>query len=128
MKSVIYRNILIIPVIAFTLILGCGDEGTHYENFSPDAPSNPVPADGAVDQNLNVQLYWSCGDPDGDPLTYQVYLGVDANPPAVGGTLSDTTYNTGQLQPGTLYHWKIVATDTQHSSRTGRIWHFTTGS
>ena len=121
-------KILMIPAIVLLLAGACGDEGMHYENFSPDAPSNPVPASGAVDQALTVQLYWSCADPDGDPLSYQVYFGTAPNPPAVGGGQSDTTFNTGALQANTLYHWKIVATDTRNAARVGPIWNFTTGS
>jgi hypothetical protein len=108
--------------------IGCGDKGTHYENFSPDAPSNPVPANGAVDQDLTVQLYWRGFDPDGDPLTYQLYFGTASNPPAFAGGLGDTTFTTGQLQPNTLYHWKIIATDPRNASRAGPIWNFTTGA
>lgn len=124
----IYHRIIFITALSIMFIIACGDKGTHYENFSPDRPSNPVPATGAVSQALNVQLYWSCTDPDGDPITYQVFFGVPVNPPSVATGQTDTTYNPGVLQPNTLYHWKIIATDPLNSFSVSNIWTFTTGS
>lgn len=121
-----YRNIIFMIFIAILVMIACGDTGTHYENFSPNRPSDPVPALGAENQPLNVQLYWSCSDPDQDPLTYQVFFGTPVNPPSVATGQTDTTYNPGVLQPATLYHWKIIATDPLNASTVSTIWSFTT--
>jgi uncharacterized protein (TIGR02145 family) len=49
---------------------------------SPNPPSSPSPADGDTAVFSSVVLGWSCSDPDGDPLLYDLYFGT-ANPPAV---------------------------------------------
>ncbi len=47
-------------------------------NHPPTIPSDPKPADGGENVGIeNLVLSWGCSDPDGDPLTYEVYLGTD---------------------------------------------------
>jgi hypothetical protein len=93
----------------------------------PNVPSNPVPADGAVNVPLNQVLSWTGGDPDsGDTVTYDVYLGT-TNPPTtkVSSAQAGTTF-TPTLAFSTKYYWKIVSTDNHHASAAGPVWSFTT--
>lgn len=122
----ISRGITIVfAIFLMILSINCEDDGTNYENLSPNRPSNPTPPDGAANQPVDVQLFWRCSDPDGDPLTYDIYFGNAGNPPLVASAHVDTTYNPGQLQHITTYYWRIVAHDPR-ISRTGNIWSFTT--
>ena len=41
---------------------------------APHVPNNPSPEDGATGALVISTLGWSGGDPDGDPVTYDVYL------------------------------------------------------
>jgi len=52
---------------------GAGEGWT--DNEPPEAPSNPTPADGAQDVTTSFILSWTCGDPEGQSLKYDVYLG-----------------------------------------------------
>ena len=113
--------LLIFPIISIT----CEDDGTNYTNLSPNQPSNPAPADGALNQPVDVQLIWRCSDPDGDPLVYDIFFGTAMFPPGVASNQSDTTYQPDQLQHNTTYYWKIVAKDPR-TYRTGPIWSFST--
>jgi len=97
------------------------------ENQAPNAPSSPVPADGATGQALQLSLTWTCSDPDQDALTYDVYFGT-INPP-VTKVLDDVTintYNTGQLEENKTYYWWIGATDNEGLTTGGPVWSFTT--
>jgi len=56
----------------------------------PGIPFNPSPIDGATNQPLFLTLSWSCTDPDGDALKYDVYFGT-TNPPTQIVTQDQTT-------------------------------------
>jgi len=96
-------------------------------NRAPLSPSDPSPANGEVDVSLNSALSWSCSDPDGDPLSYDVYFGIDPIPAtlvATGIALSEYTPDT--LDIHTTYYWKIVAKDNRGGETEGPVWSFTT--
>jgi hypothetical protein len=102
---------------------------TTLENNPPNTPSNPSPPDGETDVDVNADLSWTCSDPDGDDLVYDVYFGTSSNPPLVSNHQSQTFYNPpGAMQYNTHYYWKIVAWDPYDESTTGPIWDFTTSS
>ena len=47
---------------------------TTGHNNPPNYPYDPFPENGAIDIDINANLSWSCSDPDGDDLTYDVYF------------------------------------------------------
>ncbi len=95
-------------------------------NAAPNSPSNPSPADGASAVPLDASISWQGSDPDGDPLTYDVYFGT-ANPPVFVRNQTGTSYNPpGDLAAGTTYYWQIVVHDNRSHQTPGPIWSFTT--
>ncbi|MCL6591421.1 MAG: PKD domain-containing protein [Firmicutes bacterium] len=66
--------------------------------------------------------YHPATDPDGDPLTYQIYLGKGANPAAFD-LLPDGT--AGGLIPGQTYTWYITATDSYGAATKSGLAQFT---
>jgi probable HAF family extracellular repeat protein len=102
---------------------------TEEENNPPNTPSNPDPADEETDVDVNAVLSWTCSDPDGDPLTYDVYFGTSNPPPKVVSNQSDTSYHPGTtMDYETVYYWQIVAWDDNSANNIGPIWKFTTES
>ncbi len=95
-------------------------------NSAPDIPHNPYPEDGAGNIPSNITLSWSCSDPDGDTLKYDLYFGTDPNPPLVKKDLTESEYNPGTLDVGTTYYWKVVAKDSKGAVVEGPVWSFTT--
>ena len=97
------------------------------QNHPPYKPSNPNPANGSTGQRLDVDLSWDGGDPDGDPVTYDVYFGTNSSPPLVSNNQSNTTYDLDILNDNTTYFWKIIAWDNQSAFNESPLWNFTTG-
>lgn len=121
---------LIALILAFGILLAIscsdGDLPTGPFNRVPDFPSNPSPADSATGVPRNVTLSWTCDDPDGDSLTYDVYLGTDSRPPLVNSGLTTATYRPEILDFDTTYYWRIVAWDDEAYGTGGPIWSFST--
>ncbi|WKZ70867.1 MAG: FISUMP domain-containing protein [Melioribacteraceae bacterium] len=97
-------------------------------NQPPSSPSNPTPADGAINQSINSNLYWDCSDPEGDPLTYRIYFGTTPNPPLIESNHLTKNYNPGILSENTIYYWKIISEDNHGNATPGDVWDFTTAS
>ena len=95
-------------------------------NHPPVTPSNPSPANYATNVPINVTLSWSCSDPDGDSLTYDIYFGTSSNLSLVKSGHTSNTYDPGTLQYNTTYYWKIVAKDGRGEETEGPVWRFTT--
>ena len=95
-------------------------------NQPPNSPSNPYPANGSTNIGADTTLSWSCSDPDGDLLTYDVYFGDSNPPPLVSPGQPDTMYTPGILEYDTIYYWRIVAFDIHGDSTEGQAWSFTT--
>ena len=72
------------------------------------------PEDGATNVSVNTLLEWSCSDPDGDELTYEVYICPDGgewtriDDVYINGTQCDLPFT---LEYETWYYWYVVATD-----------------
>lgn len=122
-----------------TAIANCydGDTGSdsvtvcvrgNCNNLPPYKPSNPSPADGAIDVDTNADLSWIGGDPNpGDTVTYDIYFGtslVNLAPIAIDYT--QITYDPGPMNPNTMYYWRIYAWDNWGAGAKGTVWSFTT--
>ncbi len=102
-------------------------QGVGLENQAPVIPSDPVPPDGAITDAVSILLTWTSGDPDGGhSVTYDVYFGMTQDPPLVSAGQAPATYDPGVLSGGTVYYWRIVATDNLGASTEGPLWQFET--
>lgn len=97
-------------------------------NHPPLKPSDPMPSDGMNFFGLSPILYWTSGDPDGDPVTYNVFLEAGDSTPdvLVAENLLEEYFDPGVLIPNTTYYWQIVASDIYEWGTTGPVWSFTT--
>lgn len=116
------------------IIIDSTDAGTScrslqvdvYTNAAPNAPSSPTPPNNAQKVSITSNLSWSCSDPDGDSLTYDVYFKNATPPVKVASNQTATTYDPGTLEYNTTHYWKIVAWDSHGASSTSSLWSFTT--
>jgi uncharacterized protein (TIGR02145 family) len=96
------------------------------ENMPPEPPSFPNPEDGTENQSIEIDLSWTCTDPESDPLTYDIYFGTEATPPLVITGHIETNYDQGTMGTNTEYFWKIVAHDDHNNTIEGPVWSFIT--
>ena len=99
---------------------------TPSGNHAPNPPQNPTPSNGAVNWPVSQNtLSWSCSDPDGDRLTFDVYFGATNTPARIGSTQS-LSYPVN-ISYGNNYYWKIIASDGRGGSSTSAtLWQFGT--
>ena len=95
-------------------------------NQPPNTPSEPNPEDGATGVSINTGLSWNCSDPDGDPLTYNVYFGDSNPPPLISSNQTSKFFLLVTLDYETTYYWMIVVWDDSGEFNQSPIWSFTT--
>jgi len=99
-------------------------------NNPPNEPSNPFPPVSDIDNvPVSVTLSWDGGDPDGDAVTYDLYISMCQQPDFF------SPYNTEDITTeeypillgvGSLYYWRVLATDEYGAQNLGPIWEFST--
>lgn len=96
-------------------------------NAAPAAPSLTAPTNLAVNQRLNASLTWGAStDPNGDPVTYDVYLGGTAlTMTLVSADQVGTSYVTS-LAHSNNYYWQIIAEDNYSNSTPSPVRSFST--
>jgi hypothetical protein len=101
-----------------------------HGNHPPNLPSNPIPANGAINVPDTVVLTWGASDPDwyDDALISTVYFGTTNPPPYVASGIPQAYDPPGDLQGNTTYYWKICVRDSRDATTCGPVWSFTTSA
>jgi len=124
-----FKTLLMLLLVSFAFT-SCskeddGDTPTpEPENQAPDAFNLTNVDDGAAQPQLSWQ---EAIDPDGDDVTYQVYLDTQ-NPPQIFivNNLDVNIFKVeDELQPETIYYWKVVAKDSNGNSTESNVASFT---
>lgn len=93
----------------------------------PYVPSAPSPADGAPEVwVVSPVLGWSGGDPNDDPVYYDLYFGKSDPPRLKLMGLAEETFTLGKLCCDTPYYWRVVAREALGETSPGPVWSFTT--
>ena len=91
----------------------------------PPVVESGFPSDGATNVSVDIVLSWKAHDPDGDPLSYDVYFGED-EPKLVVSGIKENTFSPGKLEYSKEYMWKIVARDSKGAKAESPVWKFKT--
>jgi formylglycine-generating enzyme required for sulfatase activity len=98
-------------------------------NDAPQIPHSPLPQHAEVAVDANPVLGWSCLDPDGDALLFDVYFGTAPSPGAaqlLSQNQTSFTFLPGQLDYETTYYWQVIAKDGFGHQQSGPVWSYTT--
>lgn len=117
------------------LLMGCvfnscsSDDNNIPENQAPNSFNLLEVGDGASDVDPQPRLTWEeATDPDGDPVSYDFYIGTE-NPPTTkmaSGLTTKYYIIEDSLDFNTLYYWKVTAKDNQSNSTESDIASFKT--
>ncbi len=100
---------------------------TTGPNRAPLAPTAPEPADDALGIPISPELRWSASaDPDGDRVTYHVYLDPATPPALLLGSTAETRIAAGTLGYTRTYYWQVIAEDAYGRRTPGAVWRFAT--
>lgn len=96
-----------------------GESSSDIWTFQTQARPNLAPVLGGFSPQHRTTYYpvvaelaWSCSDPDGDTLRYDIFLGTDAESlDLVEADYSDTSYQSDSLEYSRRYYWSILAKD-----------------
>ena len=95
-------------------------------SHAPGAPSDPQPANFAVNIPQDLELGWmGRGDPDGDFDHWTIGFGTDPTP-IERQTNYNYPFNPGHLSAGTTYYWRVWHYDYAGHCTPGNVWSFRT--
>ena len=93
--------------------------GDGVENYAPFPTELVSPASGAtvsVSEDGKISLSWSGEDPDGDALTYTVYMDqVDGLQEPVASSITETSLEVS-AEKDTVYYWRVKSSDGENSA------------
>lgn len=120
MKKTILFTVFLMLLAIFT---GCQSN----INVPPSKPELIKPEINSEIRSVNPVLNWSCKDPNGDRLTYDVYFGKSAllTEPSLRDHIL-CSFSPDTLDYDTRYYWKIVAKDGKGGESRGEVWSFKT--
>ncbi|MDN5278812.1 MAG: hypothetical protein PWR01_2777 [Clostridiales bacterium] len=105
----------------------------QFMTYAPPnrAPEDPVllyPASGATNISIDVQTRWEANDPDGDAVTFDVYLGSEFPLAKVSENISAPVYTPSPyLHNSTRYYLQVIARDERGlTNENSPVWSFTT--
>ncbi|MBN1179040.1 MAG: fibronectin type III domain-containing protein, partial [Anaerolineae bacterium] len=118
----------VVATDAHSLTNSSSETWSFTTTVPPNVPAAPSPADGAIDQPLDITLAWAGGDPDGDAVTYDVYLDEGGGTPTtlICDDTTSATCSPAPLLENTTYSWQVVATDAYSLTTAGPVWSFAT--
>jgi hypothetical protein len=97
--------------------------------MAPLVAFNPMPPDGAMYQNLDVDLAWTPGQ---NAKSHKLWFGTNKDDVVNGaagadkGALNAAQFTLPPLTLNTTYYWRVDETDLANVVHPGQVWSFTT--
>jgi len=110
--------------------VACDEEEDKNNNSSNHPPETPIllsPADSSDGLSItSIELSWICSDPEEDILSFDLYLGLETDPPLFASDLEVESCQLTDLQYGKKYYWYVVAKDDFNNEVNSEIFCFKT--
>jgi len=110
-------------------ILSGGGLPPNPNNRPPLAAENPIPTNLATNMGAEVMLRWTGSDPDGDQLTFDVFMAERGNElTLIAEGISQTSYQLVNLKANTTFFWQVICRDIYGAISLSPVtWQFATG-
>ncbi len=72
----------------------------------------------------SISLSWRGSDIDNDITGYEVYFGIDKEPPVFKSNTADTVLSNVSISANTIYYWEIVTFDAKGNSSESGVYQF----
>ena len=117
------KRYLISSLLALSIIISfssCQKDSDSETEIKDSAPSavifDQAPASNATNVSTPITISWLAStDADGDPITYNVYLGMDsAKLDLVSSNQTTLSFTSTELELGTTYHFRVDAKSTTY--------------
>ncbi|APQ16011.1 kelch-like protein [Maribacter hydrothermalis] len=98
-------------------------------NQAPEAFSLIAVTDAATQVTVTPTFSWNAAtDPDGDPVTYEVFIGSNSNSTTnIASAISETNYTVEERLPlNKDLFWNVVAIDSERNETSSETFSFTT--
>jgi hypothetical protein len=95
---------------------------TRY-NRPPGRPTLAEPAESPAELPVDGSIVWTCSDPDGDAVTFDVYFG-GADPPGLVLRNGTKSSYTPTMTSGGTYYMRVAARDPHGAQNTSEVWVF----
>ena len=117
---------LVKKYLLFTILLTVGLFSSVFAQ--PAAPTLEIPTNGAVGVSVQPTFKWDSTGSGAIQWRLQIATNNAFSPILfTSGTLTDTTYTyTGTLSGGTIYYWRVYASDGFNNSPPSTVFSFTT--
>ncbi|MFB9056898.1 lipocalin family protein [Mariniflexile ostreae] len=129
MKTNLIQIKSIVFIILLSLVITNCSSDDAVQNQNPNPFSLMEVGDGNAPISLLPQLNWEAAvDPDGDTITYQVFLGTNNQPQtAIAANLGVNTLTLNEeLTPETTYYWMVAAKDSNGNITESEVASFVT--
>lgn len=100
-------------------------------NHAPNTPHHPIPTHATTQTDTDLELSWECEDPDGHPISYDLYIDTtyynnDTLKQLHQGAIQNNRFQLENLVSEKTYYWRVVARDIHDLRSKSPVWKFKT--
>ncbi len=102
-----------------------GEGVTNYAPLPADSLSPQMGKGFYPSKVKKVDFSWHGFDIDDKMLSYDFYFGTDSTDlKKIGNGLTESTYSDVEVEPDSIYYWKVVTSDQAGNTTATQIYHF----
>ncbi len=100
--------------------------GPGVQSFIPFPATAVFPKNGELlnTSESSITLQWEASDLDNDITEYDVYFGIETEPPLFSSAIQSNSLSNVPVESGEIYFWRVVTRDTQGNESNSEVFTF----